>query len=198
MARARLCHQRSCNSATGAANSPSAVRRTSWSPPTVPIRAAGTPISFARSTIFVASCAAQEITIRFWLSPNHSAWDRGRAARPGLRGPSPPPSGPPPPPPTAVFPGHLLAEAALRERHGEPAFAAIVRALDPPGPDQAQEGCVQRRRRLELTAGWGPGSSARGSPAKRRCPRAPAAGPGHPPAHPAAGWRPPRPGTTAW
>ena len=51
---------------------------------------------------------------------------------------------------TRGFAGDELADAAFRERDGQAAFAAIVRALHQAALDQAQERGVQRLRDFEI------------------------------------------------
>ena len=131
-----LFHQGSYRSATGVENSPRAVFTVRVSPPTFPTMAAGTPMIWGlldHPGGVVGGDGDHHAVLRFTekkcIEPDGFAAQRGevhgRAAE------------------LERFPGHLLAEARFRERHGKATVAAIMGALHHAFADQAEQGRVR-------------------------------------------------------
>ena len=134
MARAMAFHQRSCNSARSHDKLPPAVLICNADPPATPSGSAGTPRIFACASTLAACTAATEITTRPWVSPKSSASRRiSASADKSISAPMQ----------ARGFARDLLRDAAFRERHGQAAFAAIVRAFDHAGMNQRAQGEVQ-------------------------------------------------------
>ena len=99
--------------------------------------------------------------MRPWVSPKNSASSRARADLGLQRGDGggevhlrPNQAG--------GLAGDLLGDATLGQGHGQPAFAAIVGALDHPGADQRAQRQVQVLLALEVGSAAARRSSGRG------------------------------------